>query len=328
MKHTKQIFDGTRESWFAYIGEEEARADSVDFPHGTSALRVPVDRDHDVPGLFCVSRDCDRVYVDRALPRTVWIGSAVVDPAVVGWEAERARWLHTMKLIGGVLDAFNRHPSEAERSEIDRWAAAAAVDAEKAAVERLGLIWDEWAAWVRDQEVAASGRDMTRRPALAFVRNIALNPENEPLWQEVRRRDRLGYLEGLKLLRAVPDHDRWHAQYDPDNDAITVESKFGRAGDAEKLHVLLHEVGHRGQEVDPETYAAFKERHLNQLSAFLDMANPTHLHDFEEKGKVEGLASEVFAESYARFMLGLPMPERLRLFWSEREALECSDAVV
>ena len=47
------------------------------------------------------------------------------------------------------------------------------------------------------------------------------------------------------------------------------------------------------------------------------MANQEHLEDFRRRGAVDGgLAAEVFAESYARFAAGLPLPADLHAFWS------------
>lgn len=137
------------------------------------------------------------------------------------------------------------------------------------------------------------------------------------LLAEAEALDRPGYARGLKRVRAVPDRDQWHAEYDPDTQEIVVQAKFFRELPQERLHVLLHEIGHRGQDVDEAAYEDFKRRHLNSLPAFLSMANPVHLRDFERRGHVDSVAAEAFAESYARAMLGMQMPSALAEFWEE-----------
>lgn len=132
-----------------------------------------------------------------------------------------------------------------------------------------------------------------------------------------RQFDRLGYMKGLSKIELEPDRDKWNANYDPDKDTITLEGKFEAKDDAEKLHIMLHEIGHRGQNKDAETYEDFKRRGLNQEQYFLEMANPVHLRDFRCRGHVDNIAEEVFAESYARYVLGLPMPLELHEFWRE-----------
>jgi hypothetical protein len=143
--------------------------------------------------------------------------------------------------------------------------------------------------------------------------------DNMILFHKAEDLDRLGYLRGLKRVRAIPDRDKWHAKYDEDEDEIELETKFYEKPRAEQMRILLHEAGHRGQEVDPEAYEAFKRLGLNRESAFVAMANPTHLKGFARRGDVDGgFAAEVFAESYARWTLGLDMPGELQLFWDER----------
>jgi hypothetical protein len=145
----------------------------------------------------------------------------------------------------------------------------------------------------------------------------------------VARLDRMRYLPGLRALRAVPDHGPWHAGYDTDADAIEVQPKLLDLPPAERVHVLLHEAGHRGQEVDGDSYEELKRRGLNTLASFLAMANQAHLAEYERRGEVEGgLAAEVFAESYARFCAGLEMPRELRRFWMERFAAKGADDVL
>lgn len=154
--------------------------------------------------------------------------------------------------------------------------------------------------------------------AQAAARADAMDPPS--FLEEVEELDRLGYMRGMKGIRVVPDKNEWHAQYDPDTDQVEVQVKFGDQPFDGKVHILLHEAGHRGQDVDPSTYEDFKRRHMNTMPNFLDMANQVHLHDLHKRGKVDSIAAEVFAESYARAMMGLDMPDELAKFWGERIA--------
>jgi hypothetical protein len=137
---------------------------------------------------------------------------------------------------------------------------------------------------------------------------------------DAKRLDAMRYHRGLAEVSEVDDHSAWNARYDPDTDAIEVEAKLTREPPQTQLQVLLHEIGHRGQEVDPAGYAAFKSLHLDGMHNFLNMANHAHLADFGRKGRVDNLAEEVFAESYARAMMGLPLPDELARFWRSRVA--------
>jgi len=146
----------------------------------------------------------------------------------------------------------------------------------------------------------------------------ALRPDEAELARAMSV-DRLGWHTGLARIRTEAASDRWHASYDDTGDEIVLEPKFFDLGPTERLHVLVHEIGHRGQVVAPDLYREFVRAHLDRLSAFVHMANPVHLEDFERRGFIEGgLAAEVFAESYSRAALGLPMPAELRAFWSDR----------
>lgn len=156
--------------------------------------------------------------------------------------------------------------------------------------------------------------------------NVRADAAEADPWREAKTADRLGFLAGARVVATGTD-GKWHASYDPDTDRIETHSKFETLPADERLHVMLHEAGHRGQEIEPALYETFKAAHLNDLPSFLEMANPVHLRDFEEKGHVDGgIATEVFAESYARAVLGLPMPEPLREFWMVRLAASRSDA--
>lgn len=139
-------------------------------------------------------------------------------------------------------------------------------------------------------------------------------------WQQAKSIDPMRYLQGLKKLTFLSDPDKWNAAYLPDSDTIEIQGKFHRKTFLDKVQTLLHEGGHRGQmKVDVPAFEEFNRRKLNKLSSFLAMANKVHQEDYRENGideKVRG--DEVFAESYARFALGLPMPDELKSFWTER----------
>lgn len=162
-------------------------------------------------------------------------------------------------------------------------------------------------------EVRARADDFTQTDPGARA-----DAEEQSPFEEAERLDRMGYLRGLAEVREAPDTDEWHAQYDPGTDKIVVQAKIEREDLPKQIHVLLHEAGHRGQEIDPESYQEFKRRHLDIVASFESMANQVHLREFARTGKIDGLADEVFAESYAHNALGLPMPVELRRFWRER----------
>ena len=130
--------------------------------------------------------------------------------------------------------------------------------------------------------------------------------------------DRLGYLEGLSKLRVVKDRDQWHAEYDPDTDEIVVQQKLLADPLHEQTRTLLHEAGHRGQYLkDKSVFRKFKQLGLDTTEHFEAMANATHLHDFRRIHHVDDMSGECFAESYARFCLGMEMPAALMAFWKK-----------
>lgn len=136
---------------------------------------------------------------------------------------------------------------------------------------------------------------------------------------QARSIDPLRYLRGLKELKFIGDTDKWHADYDFDNDTITIRNKFHRKPFMDKVQILLHEIGHRGQSVDPKTFKAFKAQGLATVENFLAMANEVHREEYKKHGiGASELADECFAESYSRFALGMDMPEKIRQFWAER----------
>lgn len=129
--------------------------------------------------------------------------------------------------------------------------------------------------------------------------------------------DPLGYMFGIKSIRIVPDSNKWNAQFDNKSGAIILQRKFEAKDLLDKVQTLLHEAGHWGQYNDPITYSAFKKAGLNRKDFFLDIANNVHRQDYEANG-IDNIAEEVFAESYARFALQLPLPQKLRDFWAKR----------
>jgi len=158
------------------------------------------------------------------------------------------------------------------------------------------------------------------KAARAKVRADSTEPLDGIALELAKTIDPLHYSRGLRSVRVVPDHDEWHAQYDSEKNRVSVQQKLLQLSSDEQVHVLLHEFGHRGQDADSETYEEFKREHLNRLPLFLDIANPVHVQDFQKTGKVASVASEVFAESYARAALGLELPVELALFWQKRFA--------
>ena len=132
--------------------------------------------------------------------------------------------------------------------------------------------------------------------------------------------DQLGYLRGVKAIHEVPDQDQWNATYTPQSQTITIQGKFDAMDAAEQVRTMLHEGGHHGQTVDKAAFDDFVDRGLGDEAHFVPIANAVHRCDFEKTGKVDGVAGEAFAESYARACLGLPLPEDLESFWKERFA--------
>lgn len=138
-------------------------------------------------------------------------------------------------------------------------------------------------------------------------------------WQQAKKFDLLRYLDGLSKLTFTDDVDQWNAGYLADKDEVSIERKFMKKTLFDMTQTLLHEGGHRGQEIDPETYKAFRVRGLDKQEFFLAMANPVHQQDYRKNGiKPEIMADEIFAESYSRFALGMRMPNELYNFWTER----------
>jgi hypothetical protein len=133
-------------------------------------------------------------------------------------------------------------------------------------------------------------------------------------------RDRARYLDGLSSLRfLVRDRDKWNAEYDYSLDEIRVQPKFSLKDSVDKVRTLLHEAGHRGHDrIDRAAFAKFIDQGLASRDNFLATANQVHLDDLEQTGEViGGDAREVFAESYARYCLGIAQPDELNEFWEE-----------
>jgi hypothetical protein len=202
---------------------------------------------------------------------------------------------------GGNVHHHNARPEDGGNTQ----AMMARVDAADASV------MDEQTA----HPMAAQAR--ARRPFPHLTTPHRWNGLMGTLLVEARKCDRLDFSIGLRGVRIAPDRSRWHSFYDPGKDEVTTEAKFWRESALERLHMFVHEIGHRGQEVDRSGYERFKHLHLNKLSNFESMANPVHLRD-ERAGHLHDIAEEVWAESYARWCLGLPMPAELKGFWDER----------
>ena len=165
------------------------------------------------------------------------------------------------------------------------------------------------------QQVAATGRtDAATARSAVLPPHPAIGPE---LLQEAVSADRMGFLRGAKRIEIIPDTDQWHG--DTDKGVIRLEAKFEGMAPTDQIHVLMHEIGHAGQDAYPEIFRQFKRKHDARLAYFVDMANATHMADFQRTGKIDGgLADEVFAESYARYCLALPLPAELAAFWRSK----------
>jgi len=164
---------------------------------------------------------------------------------------------------------------------------------------------------------------------IPVIRKLQMGPEaaNDAAWDEDKAaglrdallgaypKDGRGYLKGIKGFDLSARQSEWHAQFDADADRVTIYPSFWEQSEDKRVQTLLHEAGHRGQQEDAPRFARFKAEHVATLPNFVAIANDAHLEDFERKGKVDGLAAEVWAESYARHCLGLKMPKPLAEFW-------------
>jgi len=177
--------------------------------------------------------------------------------------------------------------------------------------------------------VTARGRASLVQARQEMARGFAdddVPPSQKDVFAAARKLDVLGYTHGMGGVKETPDRNQWHAQYQPDDDTITLQKKFEELPFPDRLHIALHEIGHRGQSIDPEAFEAFKRLHVNKAEDFMAMANPVHLEDFRRRKTVDAVDSEAFAESYARFLLDLDMPIELHGFWRDRMAAR-ADAV-
>ena len=169
------------------------------------------------------------------------------------------------------------------------------------------------------EEVRSARTARADSAEVQITQRDGLGPRAEAALATAERCDLMRYFDGLKRIAPKPGESEWHAEYDEERDQIVLHPSFEDLSETEKVETLLHEAGHRGEQIDPQSFGEFKTRHLDDLSSFESIANPVHLAEFKRTGKIDsGLASEVFAESYARAMLGLPMPYRLREFWDDR----------
>jgi hypothetical protein len=140
------------------------------------------------------------------------------------------------------------------------------------------------------------------------------------VWAQACSIDPLQYLKGLSKLSHVNDIDNhWNGSYSPDNDEIELSKKFHDKPFMQKVQILVHEAGHRGQKFDPKTFERMKSDGLIKLPYFLAMANKEHQEDYKKNGiERKAMADEIFAESYSRFAFGMDMPDALRKFWERR----------
>ena len=171
----------------------------------------------------------------------------------------------------------------------------------------------------RIHSVEIDGKQIKQAPTAQDVKGDPNS--NEAAFSLAIKRDRLQYLRRVKSIKLIPDKDQWNGQYDQTTGEVTLEAKFSEQPFVEKLKILLHEGGHHGQQIDPETYQAYLDAGLNRLVSFIRMANCVHIKDWQKNGiEHVDMTEEVFAESYARFCLELDMPEELRKFWEVRAA--------
>jgi len=182
----------------------------------------------------------------------------------------------------------------------------------------------QWMFNLRDlpaDMLTAKGRGALREVRLAIADSDSrdgggLDEGNARALGAARENDRLDYLDGVASVREVAQgDDDFHSWYDPDEDEIGIKPAFADRPHDERMHMLLHEAGHRGQEVDPAAWEAFERLGLATREAFEEMANVAHRR---EGARGRDREEEVFAESYARFCLGLDMPAELRDFWRGR----------
>ena len=150
-------------------------------------------------------------------------------------------------------------------------------------------------------------------------RAIDSRDEFARVYQEAARIDPMRYLKGLTKVRLVKDDDKWNADYGFDDDIITIRDKFHKKPFRDRVQILLHEAGHRGQALDPTAFEAFKREGLVTEPHFLAMANEVHQDDFKANGiEPDIMADECFAESYSRYALGWELPEPIKSFWTRR----------
>lgn len=147
-----------------------------------------------------------------------------------------------------------------------------------------------------------------------------VSPTTAAAFSQALKLDQLLYLRGIKRVDLISDEDKWNGLYDPNQDAIVLQQKFEPKSAEEKVQIILHEAGHRGQfVVDPKAYEAFVKLGMDKLLNFLKMANAVHLQDWQENGIDDtAKAQEAFAESYSRFCLNREMPDEIRRFWQKR----------
>jgi hypothetical protein len=153
------------------------------------------------------------------------------------------------------------------------------------------------------------------------ARDAPISHEQLDVLKEAQSEDRLGYLRGLRSIEFDADVGKWNSEYNAVTDAIRCGPQFSTKPYSDQLRTMLHEAAHRGGlKVDKPTFEAFCKAGLARRDYFLVTANPVHFQDAVERGGVSDgeVADEVFAESYARYILGLEQPLPLNQFWQRR----------
>lgn len=171
----------------------------------------------------------------------------------------------------------------------------------------------------RDAADDAPTREEARRQAIVTAGGEDQSPDKaRPAIASAKARDRLGFHRGLRKIVLTADRDQWNGCYLADGDRIVLQAKLWQKGDQEQVRTILHEFAHRGHHyAGLGLFEQFKQLKLGTIDAFRRIANAEHLEDYAITGKVDDLESEVFAESYARFCLGMPLPDELAAFWQQ-----------
>lgn len=185
---------------------------------------------------------------------------------------------------------------------------------------------DKLAAEYRDRMQAtddAPTNEQARRQAIVTAGGQDQAPKTARLAiASAKLHDKFGFGKGLKKIVLTPDRDQWNGCYIADGDRIVLQAKLWQKGDREQVQIILHEFAHRGHHHEAGAYLfeEFNRLGLGTIDAFRRIANAIHLADYAATGKVDNLEAEVFAESYARFCLNIPLPRKLAVFWATANA--------